>query len=152
VWLGRYCGFSPRQIMKEGSSYATLGSGVELVRAVGYGLLSLLLEVSTLGMISLAYAFKCEASNVHDHTEDEIPEDVDLKNVEECQAVAQLTEDILKGKIPPVLRKIKAAHYGMDIDAIRRILKSLRSAGILEDDKRNSYKLGDVFTVFNEKE
>ena len=127
-----------------------LGSSVELVRAVGYGLLSLLLEVSTLGMISLAYAFKCEASNGHDHIGNDMPDD--LENVEERQAVAQLTEDILKGKMPPVLRKIKAAHYGLDIDAIRRILKSLRSVGILEDDKRNSYKLDDVFTVFNEKE
>ena len=119
---------------------------------MGYGLLSLLLEVSALGMISLAYAFKCEASNGHDHIGNDIPDDVDLENVEERQAVAQLTEDILKGKIPPVLRKIKAAHYGLDNDAIRRILKSLPSVGILEDDKRNRYKLDDVFTVFNEKE
>lgn len=129
-----------------------LGSSVELVRAVGYGLLSLLLEVSTLGMISLAYAFKCEGSNGHDHIRNDIPDDVDLENVEERQAVAQLTEDILKGKMPPVLRKIKATHYGLDIDAIRRTLKSLRSVGILDDDKRNSYKLGDVVTFFNEKE
>lgn len=73
-----------------------------------------------------------------------MPSDVDLENVEESQAVVQLTENILKGKTPSVLRKIKAAYYVLDIDAIRRVLKSLRSVGILEDDKRNSYKLDDA--------
>tara|TARA_R110001592_G_scaffold363341_1_gene684466 strand:- start:90690 stop:90821 length:132 start_codon:yes stop_codon:yes gene_type:complete len=29
--------------------------------------------------------------------------------------------------------------------------RGLRSVGILGDDQRNSYKLDDVFTVFNEK-
>lgn len=127
-----------------------LGSSVELVRTVGYGLLSLLLEVSTLGMISLAYAFKFEASIGHDYAE--MPDGIDHENAEESRAIAQLTEDILKGRMPPVLRKIKAAHYGLAINDIRQILKNLRSVGILGDDKRNSYKLDDGFCVFNEKE
>jgi len=132
-----------------------LGSSVELVRAAGYGLLSLLLETSTLGMISLASSFKLDSKIGHRCFEcagEEMPDDVDLENMEERQAVAQLTEDIVKGKMPPVLRKIKAANYGLDLDKVRQILKSLRSVGILSDDKRNSYKLGDGFYVFSGEE
>ena len=121
-----------------------LGSSVEWVRAAGYGLLSLLLEVSTLGMISLANSFKRDSatdSRCLECAEEELLDD--LERVQGRQAVAQLTEDILKGKIPPVLRKIKAAHYGVDLDEVRQVLQNLRSVGILSDDKRNSYKLAE---------
>ena len=61
------------------------------------------------------------------------------------QKVAQLTSDILQGRIPPVLRKIKAAHYDLDLDVVRHELRNLLDSGILEQDKRNSYKLGNKF-------
>ena len=67
----------------------------------------------------------------------------EYQNEEARQAAARLTEDILKGRIPPVLRRIRAARYGLDIDAIRRILKDLYDAGVLEADKRRSYKLSE---------
>ena len=65
--------------------------------------------------------------------------------IEVKQKVAQLTSDILQSRIPPVLRKIKAAHYDLDLDVVRQVLRNLFDAGILEQDKRNSYKLGDQF-------
>jgi len=40
-----------------------------------------------------------------------------------------------------VLPRIKAADYGLGIDVIRQVLKGLYTAGVLEADKRNSYKL-----------
>ena len=49
--------------------------------------------------------------------------------------------DIMTGEMPPVLRKIKAAKYGIEIDITRNLLKKLHNAGMLERDKRNSYKL-----------
>jgi hypothetical protein len=124
-----------------------LGSSVERVRAVGYGLLSLLLEVSTLGMISLAYAFKREAGLNHSRSgysgANSIAGDTGNGGIEKQQAIARLTADILKGHIVPVLRKIKVAKYGLNIDDIRQVLKGLFAIGVLENDKRNSYKLAE---------
>ncbi|WP_339672426.1 hypothetical protein [Dasania marina] len=125
-----------------------LGSSVEVVRTAGYGLLSLLLEVSTLGMISLAYAFKVEAGLNHSHAgypgENSLAADTENGDIEKQQAIARLTADILKGHIAPVLRKIKAADYRLNIDVIRQVLKGLHALGVLEDDKRNSYKLAEL--------
>jgi len=103
-----------------------------------YGLLSLLLEISTLGMISRQQAIRVEMN------ESDTPEDNSEINDSEAeiqQSIAQLTNDILLGRVQPVLRKIRAARYGLDIDIIRQVLRGLHSAGVLEADKRNSYKL-----------
>ena len=117
----------------------------ELIRAVGYGLLSLLLEISTLGMISLVHTFKLDSAVDHrcldiagdeQETSDRENQDVVTRCVK-----ARLANDILKGNVPPVLRRIRAADYGLDIDVIRQVLKGLYDAGVLEADKRNSYKL-----------
>ena len=118
----------------------------QVVKVMGYGILSLLLELSTLGMIGLArnlksdlggdYGAPGEKKTVIDNGEYEI---------EVKKKVAQLTSDILQGRIPPVLRKIKAAHYDLDLDVVRHVLRNLLDSGILEQDKRNSYKLRDQF-------
>lgn len=118
-----------------------------LVRAVGYGLLSLLLEVSTLGMISLVNALKLDSVVNHDYLESAGNElelrDSEKQGVETQQMKARLTDDILKGNTLPVLRRIKAADYGLGVDVIRQVLKGLYTAGALETDKRNSYKLAE---------
>ena len=124
--------------------FADLGQFLSMdagwVRGLGFGLLSLLLELSTLGIISLAQAFRKRSIPVDE------PELIKNHCVDESddtnrQAVAQLSSDILQGKTPPVIRKIRAAHYGLDIDEIREVLKHLWQAGLLETDKRNSYQL-----------
>lgn len=117
----------------------------KLITAVGYGLLSLLLEVSTLGMISLANTFKLDTAVNQprfENAENGLDvADSERQDVEAQQMKARLTDDIIKGNTPPVLRKILAADYGLGIDVIRQVLRGLYAAGILEADKRNSYKL-----------
>lgn len=118
----------------------------QVVRVMGYGILSLLLELSTLGMIGLARTLKSDLGRTHD-----APREAETVigngeyDIEVKQRVAQLTSDILQSRIPPVLRRIKAAHYDLDLDVVRQVLRSLFDSGILEQDKRNSYKLGDQF-------
>jgi len=125
-----------------------LNVGAQVIRAIGYGLLSLLLEVNTLGMISLARALKLDVDG--DYV---VPDGVGIGvhsgdcDVEVKPKTIQLTNDILQGRIPPVLRKIKAAHYDLNLDVIRQVLKSLFDVGILEQDKRNSYKINENFKI-----
>ena len=118
----------------------------QVVRVMGYGILSLLLELSTLGMIGLARTLKSDLGGDYGAPgETETVIDNDEYEIEVKQKVAQLTSDILQGRIPPVLRKIKAAHYDLDLDVVRQVLRNLFDSGILEQDKRNSYKLSDQF-------
>ena len=118
---------------------------IGLVRGISYGLLSLLLEVSTLAMISLTTAFN--HSNSSRPMSKPVDEPVSHMDVDQQRAVLQLTGDILNGRIPPVLRTIKTAHYGLDIDVIREVLRSLRFTGILTDDKRKSFKLNPLIQL-----
>ena len=67
----------------------------------------------------------------------------EVQDVKIQQTIAQLTEDILKGRTLPVLRRIRAAGYALEIDVIRQVLSGLYDVGILEADKRNSYKLSE---------
>ncbi|BFM18704.1 hypothetical protein R50073_48870 (plasmid) [Maricurvus nonylphenolicus] len=122
-----------------------LNVSLDTVRTFGYAVLALLLEVSTLGMISLARAEKTGGGiSVDKPTEpDSKSDDTLLVNEEYRQKLAILTSDILSGKIPPVLRTIKSASYGLNLDQIRTVLSDLHSAGILDTDKRNSYKLSE---------
>jgi hypothetical protein len=123
-----------------------LNTDPQVVRVMGYGILSLLLELSTLGMIGLARNLKSDAGGGSVAAgEKEIVIQNSEYEVEVKQKVAQLTSDILQDRIPPVLRKIKAAHYDLDLDVVRQVLRNLYDSGILEQDKRNSYKLGDQF-------
>lgn len=131
------------QLFNEISKMFNISSN--MVRAVGYDLLSLLLEVSTLGMISFVNALKLDSVVNHDYLEsagDELElRDSEKQDVETQQMKARLTDDILKGNTPSVLRRIKAADYGLGLDVVRQVLKGLYTAGALETDKRNSYKL-----------
>ena len=118
----------------------------QVVKVMGYGILSLLLELSTLGMIGLARNLKSDLGGDYGAPgEKETVIDNGEYEIEVKQKVAQLTSDILQGRIPPVLRKIKAAHYDLDLDVVRHVLRNLLDSGILEQDKRNSYKLRDQF-------
>lgn len=118
----------------------------QVVRMMGYGILSLLLELSTLGMIGLARTLNSDlGGDCGARGETETVIDNGEYEIEVKKKVAQLTSDILQGRIPPVLRKIKAAHYDLDLDVVRQALRNLLDSGILEQDKRNSYKLGDQF-------
>ncbi|PHS00153.1 MAG: hypothetical protein COA78_24195 [Blastopirellula sp.] len=110
------------------------------VRLIGYGVLSLLLELSTLGMISLAQLIKQENNqSLQPATTDSLSPSILKREVN--LSVVTLVSDIMTGKIPPVLRKIQSANYGIEIDITRNLLKELLQAGIIKKDKRNSYKL-----------
>ena len=94
-------------------------------------------------MISLAGAEK-EANSLTGSRSDEPELQPDADTVVDeghRQKLAQLTFDILNGKIRPVLRVIKGVDYGLSLDQIRALLRDLHSAGILDSDIRNSYKL-----------
>lgn len=123
----------------------TLNIDLDTARTVGYAVLALLLEVSTLGMISLAGAERETNSCLLSHPAEHEPlPDSDPAIDADCrQKLAQLTLDILNGKIRPVLRVIKSADYDLSLDQIRAVLSDLHSAGILDTDIRNSYKLSE---------
>lgn len=110
------------------------------VRFVGYGILSFLLEVATLGLISLTQSLRIIEGNIMGAVLDTESTSLSL-NSEVHQSVGRLVSDILSGKIQPVLRKIQSAKYGIEINHTRKLLKNLYEAGILEKDKRNSFKL-----------
>lgn len=122
----------------------TLNISLDSARTIGYAVLALLLEVSTLGMISLAGAEKesINLTSLQSNDTESQPDD-DLADEECRQKLAQLTFDILNGKIRPVLRTIKSADYGLSLDQIRAELRGLHAVGILETDIRNSYKLSE---------
>lgn len=112
----------------------------EVIRNTGYGLLALLLEVSTLGAISLSRSLQQDgelSDQSHNAPKSELlDEDLGLR-----EKIQKLTRDIVKGEVRPVVRKIKAAQYGLNIDEIRQVLRNLYLAGLIEKDLRNSYKL-----------
>ena len=54
---------------------------------------------------------------------------------------ARLLRDILSGAVEPVIRKIKIAGYQLSLPEIKDLLDGLKSNGVLEDGKRNSYQL-----------
>jgi len=126
----------------------TLNISLDSARTFGYAVLALLLEVSTLGMISLAGAEK-RANSLPSSRADEPdlqPGDDTVVDEEYRQKLAQLTFDILNGKIRPVLRVIKSADYDLSLDQIRAVLRDLHATGILDTDIRNSYKLSERVT------
>ena len=113
-----------------------IGISDKTVRFLAFGLLSLLLELSTLGMISLVQLRKLKGNeqeltisrvnNINQSSFDE--ESVVLAQ----RAVIHLICDILSGKSAPVFRKIRESKYGLDVSVI---------AGVLKEGKRNSYEL-----------
>ena len=121
-----------------------LNVSVDTARIIGYGILSLLLEVSTLGMISLVQVFRAdlkEGRRANSDGKGAFIHNSDQLNLAAQQAVIQLICDILSGQVPPVFRKLRAAEYGVDHSVIQQVLKNLHAIGLLEDGKRNSYKL-----------
>jgi hypothetical protein len=122
-----------------------IGISDKTVRFLAFGLLSLLLELSTLGMISLVQLRKLKGNeqeltisrvnNINQSSFDE--ESVVLAQ----RAVIHLICDILSGKSAPVFRKIRESKYGLDVSVIRQVLRSLHIAGVLKEGKRNSYEL-----------
>lgn len=59
----------------------------------------------------------------------------------EEKRMSALAKDIEQGKIPPVIRQIRSAKYGLGIAAIKAVLEKLVQLGVLENGMRNSYRL-----------
>ena len=121
--------------------FAALGSMVnieaDIIRNIFYGLLALLLEISTLGAISLARSIQTDdESECNGVVTEQASDDPEIR-----EKVARLSEDIVTGRVQPVVRRIKAAHYGLDLDEVRQVLANLYSVGLIEQGARNSYKL-----------
>lgn len=126
--------------------FATLGRvfgvSTEVVRNFGYGLLALLLEVITLGAISLANSMRHDDGVASKELDDSTESSVDDSELR--RKIVNLSNDIIRGQVQPVIRKIKAAQYELDIDEIRQVLMNLHLAGLIEKDARKSYKLHDA--------
>lgn len=121
-----------------------LGVSTDVTRNLGYGLLALLLEAITLGAISLANSMQRDVSLVDKEAEDNIKPEASVHDSEQRRKIVNLSNDIIRGQIQPVIRRIKAAQYELDIDEIRQVLINLYMAGLIEKDARNSYKLCDT--------
>lgn len=125
-----------------------------IARFLGFGLLSMLLEVSTLGMISLVQLYKKRENDRYRPTSENDNASVSVLCDEGSiviaqQSVIRLICDILSGKSPPVFRKIRELKYGLDVSAIRHVLQSLYAVGFLKEGKRNSYELAVDFVGTN---
>ena len=122
-----------------------IGISDKTVRFLAFGLLSLLLELSTLGMISLVQLCKLNENNQdctirHVNNIDASSSDTESVILAQ-QAVIRLICDILSGKSAPVFRKIRESKYGLDVSVIRQVLRNLHAVGVLKEGKRNSYEL-----------
>ena len=113
---------------------------ISSVRNMFFGLLAFLLEINTLGAISLSGSLRAGSS--------EMEKDVALNSCEKIEEdferrekVVKLSSDILNSNIEPVLRKIKAAQYGLDLHEIKQVLTALYQTGLIDKDARKSYKL-----------
>ena len=120
------------------------GVSTETIRNLGYGLLALLLEVITLGAISLANSMQHDVLLADKEADDAIKPEVSIDDSEQRRKIVNLSNDIIRGQVQPVIRRIKAAQYELDIDEIRQVLINLYMAGLIEKDARNSYKLCDI--------
>ncbi len=120
------------------------GVSTETIRNLGYGLLALLLEVITLGAISLANSMRQDVLWADKETDDAIKPEASIDDSEQRRKIVNLSNDIIRGQVQPVIRRIKAAQYELDIDEIRQVLINLYMAGLIEKDARNSYKLCDT--------
>ncbi len=120
------------------------GVSTEMIRNLGYGLLALLLEVITLGAISLANSMRHDVLWADKETDDAIKPEASIDDSEQRRKIVNLSNDIIRGQVQPVIRRIKAAQYELDIDEIRQVLINLYMAGLIEKDARNSYKLCDT--------
>lgn len=118
----------------------------ETIRGFGYGLLSFFLEISSLGAISLNNSLRKEVKDEEIVGNESDPEESN-DFVENQDKMKGLVRDILSGKTPPILRKIKYQRYGVSVEEVRRLLSFLHYTGLLEKDKRNSYKLKDVLAL-----
>jgi hypothetical protein len=79
-------------------------------------------------------------------TDDATKPEASVDDSEQRQRIVDLSNDIIRGRVQPVIRRIKAGHYKLDIDEIRQVLMNLHMAGLIEKDARNSYKLVDRST------
>ena len=113
---------------------------VSSIRNTFFALLAFLLEINTLGAISLSRSLRAGHSETEENVILTSCEQVE-EDFEHREKLLKLSSDILGSNIQPVLRKIKAAQYGLDLDEIKQVLISLYQAGLIEKDARKSYKL-----------
>lgn len=114
-----------------------VNTSAETARLAGFAALALLLEVCALAMISVSSPASNPCAKPGQTPETTSPEGSDKGRSER----ARLLRDILSGAIEPVIRKIKMAGYQLSLPEIKDLLDDLKSNGVLEDDKRNSYQL-----------
>ena len=105
-----------------------LGVSEASVRGMSFGLLALLLEVCALASIGLVAPRNRQQESKH-------------VEKERKKSMAKLERDILDGKVAPVIRQILSAKYGLGIQSIQAVLYQLLEAGLIEQDKKNSYRL-----------
>lgn len=124
-----------------------LNISVEKIRLAGYSILSLLLEISAMGMIGLRPLFGAsQSAEIAVSGEIEMAAESFIQNADQLdlqaqQAVIRLICDILSGRAEPVFRKLRLAKYGLDLSVIKQVLKNLHAIGLLKDGKRNGYKV-----------
>jgi len=109
------------------------------IRWGAFALLAFLLEVCTLASISLAVNHRNKMSE--NYNRKGINKMLTEYPAADLQKVSYLIDDIRTGKIEPVVRKIRSSQYGLGVILINRLLKDLLDLGMIERDKRNSYKL-----------
>ena len=150
------------------------GSSPETVRTFFYGILALLIEVCSLGMITHNNNLKRAQLNsltqvgavlddniveVNDELEGIEPikvEDIrkkdnhteSLEMKEKTLAIEErmdiLKKDILEEVIPPVISKIKQANYSLTDKYIREVINEFRALNIIVDAPRKSFQLNKV--------
>ncbi len=124
-----------------------MGADARTIRLLSYGLLSFLLEISTLGMLSLVKDLKLkpDRKDVQQFAAEEKAKVYAYPNEKQQEQAVRLISDILCGKTAPVVRDIKS-HYKLDFRVIQEVMRSLYRLGVLCNGKRNSYKLAPAIS------
>ncbi|MGS2722151.1 hypothetical protein ACVBEJ_00250 [Porticoccus sp. GXU_MW_L64] len=110
---------------------ALLGFDSRWIRMVFYGLLGLLLEVSSLGMISL------NTPRPKKNKTKRVPTEAELFQQREAKAI-RIAMDVILGNVKPSLRQCQAAGYGVSRSFLKLIFKCLEKSGLIEQSARKS--------------
>lgn len=153
-----------------------VGGSPETVRTFFYGILALLIEVCSLGMITFHNNLKIAEQDSLNKKEEVLDnaivqventsEAIEAEHIHTELVVLEakektltiderkdiLKKDILEEVIPPVISKIKQAHYSLTDKYIREVIKEFRELKIIVDAPRKSFQLNkDVARKYNLK-
>ncbi|WP_299772469.1 hypothetical protein [uncultured Pseudoteredinibacter sp.] len=118
---------SRKQFKKENRDY------MYVLEAFGIVVLSVLLEVSAFGLISLQQTLSLNDADRSGYS----------KEWDYDAAMKLLYQDVKLGKCPPVLRTIRSLGYGLKLDKIRQVLRDLHKDGVILPATRGSFRLLD---------